>query len=166
MKIFSLMFAERANDSSVASSICGPYLFFSYDNALARLLEYVRGRVVDLQLDTFFSSMRDAGLDVADFEEDVAPTVVCFDRFVASLDRAGQTELANWYFDFANDECVDAFYRIDEHETGVLEDFALFVGAKVDEAADGGDVGMALSDDNLVVMANSFDPAPSLIRHA
>lgn len=164
MKVFSLVYAERANDSSVSSSLCGPYLFLSRDAAIDNLLEYVRGRVVDLGLDFFFERMREHGLDTGELDDEDGVTEALFDQFVGGLDHAGKCEVATWYFDFASDECVDASYSIDEHETGVLDDFAEHLGSKVDEALEeGGDVGQLLSDDNLAALANAFDPVNSYI---
>lgn len=110
--IYKLTYMERVNGADTIDSMIGPKLYSNPEDALQDLWSYVKGRILaccpDLFSEWAYSDLFGFSTNFKSFEE-------CDSDVRAALEfvnLSDVTKIADWYFDFSNDEQCDAFYQI------------------------------------------------------
>jgi hypothetical protein len=108
--VFSLIYAERPIRSDALITVNGVTIHNSMIEAIREVSVYVYNRIVDCFLDEFKEWAKE------EYE------YFNFDDIKGSMSDNNVEEIVNWYFKQANDdECVEAFYKIQEHKVEVAQ---------------------------------------------
>jgi len=112
MKLFTCYYLEQSREST-STSITGPTIHKSFEDALEVIFEYVKDRIFECGLESMFSD------EFKGSEDNV-------EEYLKHTDPSTKEDIADWYFNFMDDDLCDAKYYIEEHgqddETSKWED--------------------------------------------
>lgn len=159
--MFSLIYIERPKRSDAQSALCGPFAFEEKTDALKKVFDYAKDRVLGCCPRFFAESISALGSDNLS-DDEVYSAVKSYLDGVS--DACDMENLANWWFDYANDEVVEAYYSISSLELSAKEVKSSFDFILRDHESEEGDVSGTVSTNpylGLSVSVNGYSDCSS-----
>lgn len=119
--IYTLTYAVREISCSLESSLVGPSIHKSSEEATRVLWGFVRHRIVPTMKEEFIEAAMDLGLsEFSNFSEPVIITRPELEVIFSSFSIESIMLSIEWYFNFMNGGSseLDCFYQIKEHSLG------------------------------------------------
>lgn len=114
--MYSLIYIERPNDSSTADAILGPFFFQTSEEAIKKVYTYSVGRIISCCAEFFIESYSQFFSEIKEISEsDSGDATTELKKYLESIEEDAIMEgITEWYFEYANDDLVDAYYSVDE----------------------------------------------------
>lgn len=118
--MYSLIYIERPKKADTQGTLNGPFCFSEKKEAIEKVFGYVSGRVLDSA--EFFIESHPALEHLAEELEDCTEEEITLKVkiFLESItEESVMEDISDWYFEYANDELVEAYYSVNSFDAPV-----------------------------------------------
>ena len=114
VKLFTLIYCEHPLDERAEDTINGPYIFTEYGDAIDCVSKYVYCRLPYCCFDEFIENVSSLNINPALCRKLRKSDQKNISNLLEKASLDDKEKIIDWFFGFANDDTVEAFYAISE----------------------------------------------------
>ena len=166
--MFSLIYIEKSNSSDTQSALNGPFCFAEKKDAIKKVFEYAVERILSCCA-SFLAESDPALAGLAEKVEGCTEeeAYVKVQEYLDGIsDEYIMEEITDWYFEYANDDLVEAYYSVNVLDViGSNPDESLSFTLRDETTGPEGDVSGSVSDKSslgLCISVNGYSTCSSV----